>query len=161
MNWKTLFFGFDGRIGRKQWWLATIVSISASLVMSMLVNPLAWFGDGSAPTNAPDMMLSLAFLIPMTAVNIKRGNDRDWPQTVIYGYSLMTLAVLVYDYSFTMFRYPELVPLELVLVSAFLLATLALFIDLGGLRGTRGPNRNGPDPLANPDEESESRALKA
>lgn len=148
MDWKTLFFGFDGRIGRKQWWAATILAIAVSLAMSMLVNPLAWFGDPPAPTNAADMMLSLAFLIPMTAVNVKRGNDRDWPQWIIYGYSLLTLALLVYDYFFAMFVRAQFDAIEIGLLAVVAIATVALFVDLGAVRGTRGPNRHGNDPVA-------------
>ncbi|MFN3868776.1 MAG: DUF805 domain-containing protein [Hyphomicrobiaceae bacterium] len=148
MDWKTLFFGFDGRIGRKQWWAATVLAIAVSLAMSMLVNPLAWFGDPPAPTNATDMMLSLAFLIPMTAINIKRGNDRDWPQWIIYGYSLLTLALLVYDYFFTMFARAQFDAIEIGLLGVVTIATVVLFIDLGTLAGTRGPNRHGADPIA-------------
>ena len=151
MHWKTLFFGFDGRIGRKQWWVATILSIAISLAVSMLANPLGWFGEELAPTNAPDMMLSLAFLIPMTAINIKRGNDRDWPQPLIYGYSLLTLALLVYDYFFTIFGGPAIDPVELALFVVVGIATLALFVDLGMMRGTRGANRHGADPLVDAD----------
>lgn len=147
MHWKTLFFGFDGRIGRKSWWLATIVLVSLNVVLSMLVNPHAWFGRFAlAPPNSADMLLSLAFLIPETAVNVKRSNDRDWPQWVAYGYALVILAYMAFEH-FSGLLGEALEPAGLVLLGLALLCTLALVIDFGFLRGTRGANRFGPDPL--------------
>lgn len=150
MDWKTLFFGFDGRIGRKPWWLATILLLSGNIGLSMLVNPHAWFGRFEfAPPSSADMLLSLAFLIPETAVNVKRSNDRDWPQWIAYGYSLLVLAYLAFEHFRGMLG-ETVAPAGVALLGFLALCTLALIFDFGLLRGTRGPNRFGGDPLERP-----------
>lgn len=52
--WKP-FFSFDGRIGRRTWWLASIVLLSSAVVLTSLVNPRSWIG---APPNAADTLLA-------------------------------------------------------------------------------------------------------
>lgn len=155
MDWKTLFFGFDGRIGRRQWWLATIVLVSMSVGLSMLVNPMAWFGHGISRPNTADTLLSLSFLIPETAVNIKRFNDRGWPQFLPYGFSLAMVVFVLLDH------FGRLSVEDSALAEHFVLAFMALVLvvvfDLGFLRGSRGPNRFGPDPLEQSPTESLAR----
>ncbi len=147
MDWKTLFFGFDGRIGRKHWWLAMILLVSASVGLSMLVNPHAWFGQGINRSTVADTLLSLSFLIPETAVSVKRFNDRGWPQWMPYGYSLLMLTYFVLDH----FGHIDLdgspTRFAVALVLALAILTVAIIIDNGFFRGTRGPNRHGADPL--------------
>ena len=148
MDWKTLLFGFDGRIGRKQWWLAMVLLVAMSVGLSMLVNPHAWFGSGIARTTVADTLLSLSFLIPETAVSVKRFNDRGWPQWMPYGYSLMMLTYLVLDHFGHIDLNGSPTHFSVALVLALAILTVAIIIDNGFLRGTRGANRHGPDPLS-------------
>lgn len=149
MTWKTLFFDFDGRIGRKQWWLATLALLTVSLALSILVNPSAYFSESEGPTAArgPDTLLSLAFLIPETAVTVKRFNDRDWPQWLPYAYALFVAAFTMADHHRLIFVADEPTTIDIAIIIGGFAIALAVIVDNGMLRGTVGPNRYGEDPL--------------
>lgn len=150
MTWKHIFFGFDGRLSRRQWWLAIVPLLLASVVMSFLANPMAWFSETIArrgPTLA-ETLFDIALLIPETAVMVKRFNDRDWPQWLPYGYAAAYLTFTVLDHNGVILASTTPDMFELAFIATILAITLAIIIDNGFLRGTRGPNRHGPDPLA-------------
>lgn len=81
MNWKSLLFSFDGRVGRGTYWGLVVVSLllfgglSAFSVMSAL--------NASDPTQAGGgaslaiMLAGLAFLWPALAIQAKRWHDVD------------------------------------------------------------------------------------
>lgn len=144
MDWKSLFFGFDGRIGRKTWWLSSIFLVSSGMALSLLVNPRGWMG---APPNVADTLVSLAMIIPETAVNVKRFNDRDWPQWMPYGFAVMTVLFTVLLHFELLLTGDQPTLPDMLLVGALLLALAFVVVDNGFLRGTRGPNMHGPDPL--------------
>lgn len=150
MTWKTLYFGFDGRISRRQWWLATLSLLLASLVVSFLANPLAWFSETAARRgpNLAETLFDFAFLIPHTAVMVKRFNDRDWPQYLPYGYALAYLMFTVLEHQRMILARPTPTLFELAFLASLLVISVIVIIDNGFLRGTVGPNRYGPDPLA-------------
>lgn len=150
MSWKTLYFGFEGRISRRQWWPAMLSLMLASLVLSFLANPMAWFSETIARRgpNLAETLFSIALLIPETAVTVKRFNDRDWPQWLPFSYAAIFLL-------FTLFDHHRLIVLgkstslsQLAFLASVAAITLIIVIDNGFLRGTVGPNRHGPDPVA-------------
>ena len=144
MDWKTLFFGFDGRIGRRTWWLASIFLFSSATALTLLVNPKRWLG---APPNPADTLISLAMIIPETAVSVKRFNDRGWPQWLPYGFAvIIVLLTLLLHFQLILERDPMTLA-DAVIVISVVGMVLAIIIDNGLLRGTRGSNRYGPDPL--------------
>jgi uncharacterized membrane protein YhaH (DUF805 family) len=144
MDWKTLFFSFDGRIGRRTWWLASIVLLSSGVVLTSLVNPRSWIG---APPNAADTLLSLALIIPETAVSVKRFNDRDWPQWIPYGFAvIVVVTTLLLHFRLILERNPPTIA-DAMIVAAVVAMIAFVVIDNGLLRGTIGANRHGPDPL--------------
>lgn len=145
MDWKTLFFSFDGRIGRRTWWLASIFLLSTGTVLTTLINPQGWLG---APPTPADTLLSLAMIIPETAVSVKRFNDRDWPQWMPYGISLsMIVLTVLLHYQLILERDPPTIA-DALIVAAVLAMIAVVIIDNGMRRGTTGANRYGPDPLA-------------
>ena len=150
MSWKTLYFGFDGRIGRRQWWLAMLSLLLASLVLSFLANPMSWFSETVARRgpNLAETLISIALLIPETAVIVKRFNDRDWPQWLPYSYALVFLI-------YTLFDHHQLIVVgrsnsfsQLAFLGSVATITAIIIIDSGFFRGTVGPNQHGPDPVA-------------
>ncbi len=144
MDWKSLFFGFDGRIGRKTWWLASIFLVSSGMVLTLLVNPKSWMG---APPNVADTLVSLAMIIPETAVSVKRFNDRGWPQWMPYGLASMgVIFTVLLHFDLVLTSNPPTLP-DILLLGAVLSALTFVIFDNGFLRGTRGENVNGPDPL--------------
>ena len=119
LNWKQIYFGLNGRITRKTWWLSHLVQwiplIAITILAAAFVAP-----DNSDP---PTWFIALFFvwyiLVIWTSIciNAKRWHDTDksgWWQLI------------------------GLVPL----------LGLWAFIENGFFRGVTGPNRFGPDPLA-------------
>ncbi|MFI4935591.1 MAG: DUF805 domain-containing protein [Caulobacterales bacterium] len=121
----TLLFSFDGRIRRRDFWLARIGLIPVSIF-------LLWFdfaviyanGDFAHPSPLAILALPVAIfsLWVGLAVQVKRWHDRDksWPWVFI-----------------------EFIPL---------VGPLWVFVELGCLDGTPGDNRFGPSPKHRLDE---------
>jgi uncharacterized membrane protein YhaH (DUF805 family) len=136
MNLQT-FTSLDGRIPRKTFWLAVLVMVVISWILQFIV--FAIFGGGAMtavdPNLTPEaqaaamqqamsgMMLPLGIVILLTL----------WPSICIY-------AKRWHDrnksgwWSLIMF-----VPI---------IGGIWLLVELGFLRGTEGPNKYGPDPIA-------------
>lgn len=150
MSLKHLFFGFDGRISRRQWWLAMLPLLLASLVASFVANPMSWFSDLMAQRgpNLAETLFNLALLIPETAVTVKRFNDRNWPRWLPYGYAAALLLYIVLDHNRLILSGHVPTVIELGFASSVAAIMLVIIIDNGFLRGTVGPNQFGPDPLA-------------
>ncbi len=122
-----LFLSFNGRINRAKWWLGSIVVFVALVVLYMIL----MFVVGGGMTVNPDgtvsgggtitilsIVLYLAALWPSLALQIKRWHDRDKS-----GWWVLI----------------NFVPI---------IGGLWALIECGFLEGTKGPNKFGPDPLA-------------
>ncbi|GEO97664.1 DUF805 domain-containing protein [Methylobacterium haplocladii] len=131
---KKLLFSAEGRIGRGQFWKATIlltlailvVGLAANLGIAQLVPNQAdeagnYSVDGAAAV--PFILINLGlFIVPLWAgicLGIKRYHDRGKP-----GIWLLIMFVPF-------------------------IGGLWYFIETGFLRGTIGPNQFGPDPVPN------------
>jgi uncharacterized membrane protein YhaH (DUF805 family) len=151
MSFRNLFTSYEGRIGRKAFWIGNLIIIAimlvivASLAVIKLANDIELGRRGEAILG---LMLFLIPLYPWTAIYVKRLHDRGRPGILAALYLVPAFlaevaAVLgiagdpdnwnVFDYLFN----------GIVLVVA-----IWFLIELGFLRGTPGPNRYGPDPLA-------------
>jgi uncharacterized membrane protein YhaH (DUF805 family) len=152
MDWN-FFFGFEGRINRAKCWRAMLLN-SFCLVMFMLIVPLnlgSSFGNTDPKWGAPLVIgLLLGTLGPaiiistwcFTAIAIKRLHDRDrsgWWMVVFF------IAPPLLDKLWDWLDHPS---------AAFFVSLLGAvvsvwaFVEIFCLRGTRGPNRFGSDPLA-------------
>jgi uncharacterized membrane protein YhaH (DUF805 family) len=140
-----VLFSFRGRIPRKQYWLAQSLLWVASLAG-------AWIIDGSAVLSSRTIspwLIGWNFILLFSelAVVVKRFNDRGRPIWLAAFWLGMTLSGLV-AMSFGLFADPgQLGRLESLLLAVFAIPGLWMFIDLGLLRGERGTNRHGADPL--------------
>ena len=69
-----MLFKFDGRIGRKQWWICGIVTGIVVMVVNMVIQLIAGFTVDALAllTNIP----LLAMLWIMIALDVKRLRDR-------------------------------------------------------------------------------------
>jgi uncharacterized membrane protein YhaH (DUF805 family) len=141
MNWAYLLNSFDGRIGRKTFWIAmTAVTIAE------------FFGHFIAQEIQGDRLsaiVDLAFTYPEFAIALKRGHDRNMPVWLLIaffaaGAFLDLLTVL--QWAGTEDE-PSL--LSLIIAVPFTVFGIALLVELGFRKGTVGPNPHGPDPLAN------------
>jgi uncharacterized membrane protein YhaH (DUF805 family) len=71
IDWVALFNSFDGRISRKQFWMAMGVLIVAELIGNFVGAVIG--GDRLTA------IIDLAFTYPEFAVAVKRGHDRNTP----------------------------------------------------------------------------------
>ncbi|BCJ92002.1 DUF805 domain-containing protein [Terrihabitans soli] len=141
MGKQSLLFGLQGRITRAPWWIGNI----GITIITILI---AFFAMATSPYL---LVVILIFVYAGFALSLKRAHDRDRPDWyVIVPYLLSLLSSVA---RFTMISSaPEATPgtSELLLFAVDIVVSiwgLVLLIDLGFLRGTRGPNRYGPDPL--------------
>lgn len=142
-----LLFGFSGRIGRGSWWLGFLMGVFASVGGSLAIDPGVWT---AAPPRAPSPVLALwnlAWAIPMTAITVKRFNDRARPAWLGYVTGVLGVVLIVAEQAGFMLdpeRASAAERLTFWFVTAFMLVAL---VDNAFLKGTPGPNRYGPDPL--------------
>jgi uncharacterized membrane protein YhaH (DUF805 family) len=176
-DYLALFRTFDGRIGRKQFWLGVLGLAVAYLVVSILILPLLGFGqfnmasissseDAEATSRAfvataqrsiwATLVLNIVFAYPTLALGLKRRHDRDSSGKDLIAYYVLAL-LLVLSQAFgigyvttdigngVMIPTPGTVATALSTIVGLL--GLYLLVVLGFLRGTKGPNSYGPDPL--------------
>ena len=138
---------FRGRITRLQWWLGFVIWLLGSMAGSLLLNPEFFTADEMPPPVWSETIFQLAWLVPFAAVSVKRFNDRDWPWWP--GYAIAALsAVFVVAPHFGVAVDPSAGGIGAVIFYIGAIAGFVALIDNGFMRGTDGPNRYGPDPLA-------------
>ncbi len=139
MDWAYLFLSFNGRISRKPYWIGSSIIIVASILVVLLTYN---FDDHELGGVA-----DLALLYPDYAVVFKRAHDRDMPiwiptLSLILSALLSSIGMLGLDGPFE-----SPTPLFWIVAVPTIAIALYLIVDLGFRKGTRGPNRYGPDPL--------------
>jgi uncharacterized membrane protein YhaH (DUF805 family) len=162
MTLTQLLFSFKGRINRKPWWVASIAAgFTASLLTAILEALARSSGEGIInpvthqlePTGILGLAISVIGLFNAWiafALSVKRLHDRDrsgwW---LLWQILVITVAVILIVVAIAVPK--EQGALWYVLAGAAGLAAFAisvwLFVEIGFLRGTQGPNRFGPDPL--------------
>jgi uncharacterized membrane protein YhaH (DUF805 family) len=135
MDFVYLFTSFHGRISREPFWLGFLAVVLAEFVGHTLA--VAIQGDQL------DSIVGLALNYPEFALLLKRAYDRDQPIWLVATYFIGD-AVL----NFLGLQGLSGNDLWVAAYYLWLAYLLALIIDLGFGRGTAGPNRYGPDPLA-------------
>jgi uncharacterized membrane protein YhaH (DUF805 family) len=148
MNLGYLLTSFEGRIGRKQYWLGTL---ALSLVVVAVIGlVIALFDPSGFAGRLVLVGFQLIVLYPACALYIKRFHDRNKPGAfALIGFvpfaveGALSLAGAAGDP-----LAPS--PLERVLMTLSLAVGIWFFVELGCLKGTPGPNRFGPDPLGRP-----------
>lgn len=140
LDWKYLLGDFHGRIPRQHFWIA----FGAVVIIEILCHLIADRIQGERLSAIVD----LAFVYPEWAIAAKRAHDRNIPTWVpgifFVGGALADFLTILG------FGGPRDNPsgLLLLLATPLMIFGLALLIDFGFRRGTPGPNRYGPDPLA-------------
>ena len=140
MDWSYLYSSFDGRISRQPFWIGFAVLLGAEIAAYMIALRIGGERVGA--------IAELAFAYPEFALLAKRGHDRDLPTALIGAYIALSVFVnflVVVGLGGSMDAPSTLL---LVITVPWTVFALALLIELGFRRGTRGPNRYGPDPLA-------------
>jgi uncharacterized membrane protein YhaH (DUF805 family) len=140
MDWAYLLDSFDGRISRKPFWIAFgIVTIA---------NLLANFAAEAIDGERLSAIVDLAFTYPQFAIAAKRGQDRNlpvWLVGVFFAAGVLLDLLTVLGFAGTDDA-PSVI--GIVISVPMIVIGLALLFELGFRRGTPGPNRYGPDPLA-------------
>ena len=137
MDWILyLFFAVHGRITRTQFWIGLAVLIGVELAAKSVIDQFQAVKLGS--------VVGLALDYPEFALAVKRANDRDLSAWAVAAFFLVDglsgfLDILGFD---------QTAPSLIALVYVWLAVLVVLIADLGFRRGTVGPNRYGPDPLA-------------
>jgi uncharacterized membrane protein YhaH (DUF805 family) len=136
MTWIDLLTSIKGRINRKPFWIALIC-----LSVPELVAHVAMGERWSA-------IVSLLLAYPEFALFAKRGHDRNVPTVIpallIAGATFLNILVLL-DLAGPL-ENPNTLFLAVAIPVG--IGALILLVDFGFRRGTAGPNRYGPDPLA-------------
>ncbi len=141
MDWAYLLDSFDGRISRKTFWIAMAVVTVAEMFGHLLAEQIE--GDRLSA------IVDLAFTYPEFAIAAKRGHDRNMPLWLpgsFFAAGALLDLFTVLGWAGTD-QEPSL--LSVVVAVPFTIFGLGLFVELGFRKGTRGPNRYGPDPLGN------------
>ena len=139
MDWAYLLNSFDGRIGRKMFWIGMGVVFAANVFACLVAEQI----DGDRLSAIVD----LAFTYPEFAVAAKRSHDRDLPLWLLMVFFTANGALDLFDvlgWSGTNDN-PSL--LSVAVAVPFTALLLFLVVELGFRQGTVGPNRYGPDPL--------------
>ncbi len=154
MDFRDLLTSFDGRINRAKWWLGVLIIAVAAIVASVVLGML--FGWGPTATGLINLIVTVLLALPVTAIMVKRLKDRDrplWLVAVFWAPAVVTILgqLLGFGY-YTMEINGETVMMPdtfgwIVSAASFVIGIWSL-IELGILKGTEGPNRYGPDPLA-------------
>ena len=146
MNIGWLLFGFQGRINRAKFWLTIpLTFIGLSFLLWIVGGALLARGADVPVTASPTYAVVISalfftvFAASIAAVGVKRLHDRDKS-----GWWL----VLFYFAPAALDRPGPYSGMEEVFEAASFGLSLWALVELGFLRGTGGPNRYGPDPLA-------------
>jgi len=140
MDWLYLFNSFEGRINRQTFWIGIAVLLVAEIAAHLAAEAIQ--GDRLSA------IIDLAFTYPEFAIATKRAHDRDlpiWILIVFFGGGAVLDLLTVLNLTGST-EQPN--ALSLVIAVPFTVLLVALMIELGFRRGTIGPNRYGPDPVA-------------
>jgi uncharacterized membrane protein YhaH (DUF805 family) len=149
MDFGYLYTSFEGRIGRKSYWIGTIILI---IVMMVVMFGAIFLIGGSIMANdfqtrMVTFVLQLLFLYPSAALMVKRLQDRNRPS---YFAAFMLVPVILKGLTDLVGMTGDPLnqnALDYLFNIVIFAVGIWFFIELGCLRGTVGPNQYGPDPL--------------
>jgi uncharacterized membrane protein YhaH (DUF805 family) len=151
MNYRDLFTSYLGRISRKPFWIGNLIMIAITLAIVVplaVIKELKGIDLGRRGDASVQLAMFLILLYPWAAVLVKRLHDRDRP-------GILAAVYLVPAFLSDMAAVLGLTGdpdkwnlLDYSLSGIVLVVALWFLIEFGFVRGTPGPNRYGPDPLA-------------
>jgi uncharacterized membrane protein YhaH (DUF805 family) len=154
MKLQKIVFSFDGRIGRRTYWLATLAVIVAVLVLTFA--PFLLNSEAAAVLMlVVSQFVWLLSLWPILAVGAKRLHDRNKNGWWLLVFWLLPFALFCGGFSIVFFDDPRTgrsgdFSTGLIVVLASLPPALWGIVELGILPGTKGPNLYGADPAQQP-----------
>ena len=151
MKLRKILFSFDGRIGRRTYWLALLALIAAVLVLTFAPFLLAGEEAAFLMLALTSQFIWLLSLWPLLAVGSKRLHDRNKNSWWLLVFWLVPFALICGGFSIILFddartgRTGDFATGS-ILIFASLLPALWGIVELGILPGTKGANLYGPDP---------------
>ena len=140
MSLTNLPFSYQGRINRAKFWLAALIYFIVGIVVA-IVALIPVLGQLVA------LVVNIAVMVSSVFVGIKRLHDRNKTGWWLLPYYFVPM--ILFGISFYLgYMADEATPLSMLTSLLGLAAMLWVFVDLGCLRGTIGPNQYGPDPVA-------------
>lgn len=132
MDFRHLFTNFDGRIGRQQWWIGSIIIFVIQLLLAFVLGSV--FGAQQTIQTEPGGFSASFDLGPTGSIV----------------YFIVMLPILWASLALYAKRWHDRGKSGWWTLIAFvpIIGLIWIIIELGMLRGTQGPNRYGPDPLA-------------
>jgi uncharacterized membrane protein YhaH (DUF805 family) len=176
-NLMSLYTSLNGRIGRKGWWLGTIVLAVVILIVEFVIlTPLGLGptpnlaaiqgGDAAAASAAISdsihraswigLIIYVIFGFPIVALGVKRRHDKDnsgMDVMIFYAVALIISLVGALGIGYTTMDAGNGVTfpapsMPLTIINVlFGIYAIYLLVVLGFLKGTAGSNQYGPDPL--------------
>ncbi len=144
----------QGRIGRQQWWIGIIAMIVISIIASIVFGILSLGNQTLLSWLA--VLINIALIYPAYCIGIKRRHDRGSDGTdlkiLIAGSILINLlqatgiGVELVDAGQGVMLPVPAIWLGLINL-AYAVFAIYMFVQLGILKGTSGPNEYGLDPL--------------
>jgi uncharacterized membrane protein YhaH (DUF805 family) len=146
MNPLDLLFGFQGRVGRGQFWLALVIWTAVFFMLIVAVMVATSTLDALFSAALILYMLTVLLFVPVGIKRLHDRNKRGWWILIFLGVPTATLllGLLIGEEPST-----QPMPIGVVIVQYIGLAVLLwALLELGLVRGTIGSNRYGPDPVA-------------
>jgi len=157
-----LFTSFQGRISRRRFWFGVLLLALASIVLTLALTAIGLgetrtttgftqlsTGERNDFTNTEfglkpwgSFVLFVLLIVPWAALGVKRRHDRGASGLDLGGFIAFVAIVEVFS--------NLMADANIVIMGASLIVTvwaICLFVLLGCLKGTAGPNSYGPDPL--------------
>jgi uncharacterized membrane protein YhaH (DUF805 family) len=145
------FRSFGGRIDRQTFWLMSIAVLAVELVAVLIATGL------TAALSLSDKwiaIVAITLVYPQFAIDVKRGHDRNIPMWAIgafYAVAIVRGVLIEFGWLTTRvnqntFSYANVTSFAFTMLIG--IAAIALLVELGFRKGSEGPNRYGPDPLA-------------
>ena len=150
MHWGRYLFSLYGRTSRAGYWLFILIALCVSIA-GIMIDHVA--GTYSAIESGPFEIIASLLTIPSSiAITVKRFHDREMSGYWIIGFALLTIGAIA-SLAFVPgepFEFGEGMPPAFVFVGVLgaVVIQIIQLVILGFLPGTRGPNKYGPDPLA-------------
>jgi uncharacterized membrane protein YhaH (DUF805 family) len=153
MSWRDFLFSFKGRFNRAKYWLFVLIYIVEIIVVVIPAVALSAVNEAAAGIFVVVMIIALIIptIVASLAVGVKRLHDRNksgWWLLLFY----LVPSILSGMAEAVSPATGELTATGGLLTVISVVLSLWGFVELAILRGTRGPNKYGPDPLESPAE---------
>lgn len=151
MDLMTLLTSLDGRIGRKSYWIGSLIIMGAVFAVAIAIIAIwgeAVFDGPYSGNSALTLALGWVLLLASMPVAVKRLHDLNRSGHYLWPIIVLDALLTAGDLAGITGTETEPTALGWGLVAIYGIYALALFIHLGFYRGTKGHNDFGPDPLA-------------